>query len=84
MLLRDELGGGGRAKGFVGPVAPALKRALALGEGGGSTTPEPDDGAPSVAPALVDPVPPEVPDFLGEEPPVSPVVLPPSECSLGI
>lgn len=29
-------GGGGRAKGFGGPVAPALMRELADGEGGGN------------------------------------------------
>jgi hypothetical protein len=33
-------GGGGRAKGFGGPEAPALRRAEAEGEGGGRTTPE--------------------------------------------
>lgn len=32
-------GGAGRAKGLGGPLAPALRRALALGEGGGKTTP---------------------------------------------
>lgn len=32
-------GGGGRANGFGGPVAPALWIALAEGEGGGRTTP---------------------------------------------
>jgi hypothetical protein len=32
-------GGAGRANGFGGPEAPALNRALALGDGGGSTTP---------------------------------------------
>ena len=31
------MGGGGRAKGFGGPPAPADKTALALGEGGGRT-----------------------------------------------
>ena len=36
----DEPGGGGLANGFGGPVAPALRRALADGEGGGSTTPD--------------------------------------------
>jgi hypothetical protein len=43
LLLPYELlfvGGGGRANGFGGPVAPALKSELALGEGGGNTTPE--------------------------------------------
>jgi hypothetical protein len=33
-------GGGGRAKGFGGPVAPALRIAPADGDGGGRTTPE--------------------------------------------
>lgn len=33
------MGGAGRAKGFGGPWAPALNRAPAEGEGGGSTTP---------------------------------------------
>lgn len=33
-------GGCGRAKGLGGPDAPALSKALALGEGGGRTTPE--------------------------------------------
>lgn len=32
-------GGGGRANGLGGPVAPALNNVPALGEGGGSTTP---------------------------------------------
>jgi hypothetical protein len=47
LLLYAELfwfgalpGGGGRAKGFGGPEAPALRRALADGEGGGNTTPD--------------------------------------------
>ncbi len=31
------LGGGGRAKGFGGPDAPADRSALADGDGGGST-----------------------------------------------
>lgn len=40
-LLPNELltGGAGRANGFGGPEAPALSRALALGDGGGRTTP---------------------------------------------
>jgi hypothetical protein len=33
-------GGGGLAKGLGGPDAPALRRALADGDGGGRTTPE--------------------------------------------
>jgi len=32
-------GGAGRANGFGGPVAPALSKAPALGDGGGRTTP---------------------------------------------
>lgn len=32
-------GGGGRAKGFGGPLAPADNNALADGEGGGRTAP---------------------------------------------
>lgn len=40
MLLWDAvLGGGGRANGFGGPWAPALRIAPADGEGGGRTTP---------------------------------------------
>ena len=81
MLFIATLGGGGRAKGFVGPVAPALSKAPALGDGGGRTTVE----WPSAAPALVEPVSAEVPDFLlGDEPPVPSVALPPSDFSLGI
>lgn len=34
------MGGWGRAKGLGGPCAPALRIALALGDGGGKTTPE--------------------------------------------
>lgn len=69
-------GGGGRAKGLGGPVAPALSSELALGEGGGSTTPEECEASvlrPGVAPV--------VPESFGEE---SAVALPASECSLGI
>ena len=33
------IGGAGRAKGFGGPCAPALRRAPAEGDGGGRTTP---------------------------------------------
>lgn len=40
LLGAAEVGGFGRANGFGGPCAPALSRALALGEGGGSTTPD--------------------------------------------
>lgn len=35
-----ELGTGGLAKGLGGPEAPALRTALADGDGGGSTIPE--------------------------------------------
>lgn len=79
LLLPYELlfdGGGGRANGFGGPVAPALSNELALGEGGGRTTPEECDASvlrPGVAPV--------VPESLGDE---SAVALPASECSLGI
>jgi hypothetical protein len=78
LLLPYELllaGGAGRAKGLGGPVAPALSNELALGEGGGSTTPEECDA--SVLRAGVWP---EI-ESLGDE---SAVALPPSECSLGI
>lgn len=64
-------GGGGRAKGLGGPDAPALNIALALGEGGGRTTPV--LGFRGVSPV--------VPVSLGEE---SAVALPVSDCSLGI
>ena len=36
-------GGCGRANGFGGPDAPALRIALALGDGGGKTTPVPEE-----------------------------------------
>lgn len=70
-------GGGGRAKGLGGPDAPALKSALALGDGGGSKTPEECEASVLVL-AGVGTV---VPESLGEE---SAVALPASECSLGI
>ena len=54
-------GGGGRAKGFGGPVAPALRREFADGEGGGRTTP--DECEASV---LRDGVAPEI-ESLGDE-----------------
>lgn len=69
-------GGGGRANGFGGPVAPALKREFALGEGGGSRTEE-CEASVLVLPGVT----PVVPDSLGDE---SAVALPASECSLGI
>ena len=70
-------GGAGRAKGLGGPVAPALSNALALGEGGGRTTPEAFPGSPFTgagcgAPAVV--------SFEDE----FAVSSPPSDCSLGI
>ena len=48
LLLLYELlfcceGGCGRANGFGGPEAPALRIALALGDGGGRTTPVPEE-----------------------------------------
>lgn len=69
------VGGGGLAKGFGGPVAPALRREFADGEGGGRTTPEECDAS-----VLRAGVAPEI-ESLGDE---SAVALPPSECSLGI
>ena len=52
LLLYDWLfcceGGGGLANGFGGPDAPALSMALALGEGGGRTTPVPEEWLASV------------------------------------
>jgi hypothetical protein len=78
LLLPYELllvGGGGRANGFGGPVAPALRRELALGDGGGKTTPDECDAS-----VLRAGVAPEMESF-GDE---SAVALPPSECSLGI
>lgn len=84
LLLKDvplgllAMGGCGRANGFGGPCAPALIIALALGEGGGRTTP--DEWLASVL-ALAG-VPPVVsPDSRGDD---SAVALPPSDCSLGI
>lgn len=61
-----ELGGFGLAKGFGGPPVPALSKALALGEGGGRTTP--DEWLPSVPAPLADGAPPAVPlDPRGEQ-----------------
>ena len=40
LLLELWFGGCGRANGFGGPWAPAESIALALGEGGGKTTPD--------------------------------------------
>jgi hypothetical protein len=72
-------GGGGRAKGLGGPVAPALSKELALGDGGGRTTPEECEASVLVLAGVA----PVVPESLGEE---SAVWLPASasECSLGI
>ncbi len=72
------VGGGGRAKGFGGPCAPALRMALALGDGGGNTTPE-EWLASVLALAGVSPTVPA--ECRGED---SAVALPPSDCSLGI
>lgn len=70
---------GGRAKGFGGPWAPALRRALALGEGGGRTTPEEWEASVLV---LAGVSPGASPLAWGEEPAVP---LPPSsDCSEGI
>lgn len=66
-------GGGGRAKGFGGPDAPALINALAEGDGGGRTTAE---WPPSLAGVKA-----EFLTLLGDEPAVP---LPASEFSLGI
>jgi hypothetical protein len=70
-------GGGGRANGFGGPVAPALSSEFALGDGGGSTTPEECEASVPVRPGVA----PVVPESFGDE---SAVALPASECSLGI
>lgn len=72
------LGGCGLAKGFGGPWAPALRMALALGEGGGRTTPEEWDASVLALGGVSEAVP---PDSRGEE---SAVAEPPSDCSLGI
>lgn len=70
-------GGGGRANGFGGPCAPALRRAVAEGDGGGRTTPVcPPSGLQRAGVAAVFPV-----DSRGED---SAVALPASEFSLGI
>jgi hypothetical protein len=74
-LLFD--GGGGRAKGLGGPVAPALINEFALGEGGGKTTPDECEASVPVRAGVA----PVVPESLGDE---SAVALPASECSLGI
>lgn len=70
------VGGAGRAKGLGGPVAPALIKEVALGEGGGRTTPE-----ECVSVLVLAGVAPVVPESLGDD---SAVWLPFSECSLGI
>lgn len=69
------IGGGGRAKGFGGPWAPALSNALAEGDGGGSTTP--CDG-----PGCCEPLAPLGFDVLGASEFAVPASSP--ECSLGI
>lgn len=70
------VGGAGRAKGLGGPVAPALIKEFALGDGGGKTTPE--ECVSVLVRAGVAPV---VPESLGDD---SAVWLPLSDCSLGI
>lgn len=67
-------GGGGRAKGFGGPWAPALRIAPAEGDGGGRTTPV--GGLSLAGVAVLLPAESREPD--------SPVALPRSEFSLGI
>jgi hypothetical protein len=70
-------GGGGRAKGFGGPWAPALSSAPADGDGGGKTTPVwvgSDFVRAGVAVTAV--------DSCGDESAVA--LPPPSDCSLGI
>ena len=76
-LPNEELltGGGGLANGFGGPVAPALSNALALGDGGGRTTPDECDASVLLCGVAL------VLASLGEDPAVA---LPASECSLGI
>lgn len=79
MLLDWEWDGGGRAKGFGGPVAPAESSDVADGDGGGSTTPDEWESVPlrrvDVDVASV--------EFRGE-PADSAVALPLSDCSSGI
>ena len=67
---------GGERRGFFGPCAPALSNAfaLALGDGGGRTTPVPDEWLASVL-ALAG----VFPECRGEDPLASP-----SDCSSGI
>jgi hypothetical protein len=72
-------GGCGRANGLGGPDAPALRRALAEGDGGGRTTPE--EWEPSVPARREGCVPVASVDSRGDE---SAVALPPSEGSSGI
>lgn len=71
------MGGAGRAKGFGGPVAPALSSALALGEGGGRTTPDEWDASVLVLAGVA----PVVLASLGEP---EACVFSASECSSGI
>ena len=56
-------GGGGRAKGLGGPVAPADMREFALGEGGGRTTPDECEASVLVRAGVA----PVVPELLGDE-----------------
>ncbi len=72
-------GGLGRAKGFGGPWAPALKMALALGDGGGRITPDPPFKPPPPGPigATLATPPTALPGFRGDEP--VPVAASPSD-----
>jgi hypothetical protein len=77
-LLCDWVtGGGGRANGFGGPWAPALRIAPADGEGGGRTTPPGVGFSPFPRAGVV-----LLPAESREE--ESAVALPRSELSLGI
>jgi len=76
MLLLFCSGGGGRANGFCGPVAPALRTPpaedgdLILGDGGGSTTllEAPRGRVPVTKPVLFPPPPPPGPAVALPEP----------------
>lgn len=76
LLCVATLGGGGRAKGFGGPWAPALKIAPAEGDGGGRTTPVGGLSLPLAEVTVLFPA-----DSRSED---SAVALPWSELSLGI
>jgi len=80
LLLSEVLGGGGLAKGFFGPVGPALSIALALGDCGGGRcfmTLCPESRIDLAGGFFVfGPV--------GSTGDALPVTLPASDCSLGI